>query len=235
MALATIETGVLRVGAALPDPPFEVAGAAPAGFDIAFMQAVAGELGLRWRLARFAGADFNAIFDGLADGSWDCVASGATVTAERERVARFCAPYLRSGQGLACNVERTPEARSVDDLRGLVLGVQDGNTSEPVARQLRAEGRVGAVRVYPYHAIGAMLDDLEAGRLGAVMKLAPVLRWLTRGRPALAVVQDGLTDERIAVAVGPANAALSDAIDAAQARLAARGTLAELAHEWRLA
>jgi ABC-type amino acid transport substrate-binding protein len=234
MAL-TIEPGVLRVGAAMPDPPFEIPGATPSGFDIAFMQAVAGELGLRWRLVRFQGADFNAIFAGLADGAWDCVASGATVTPERERVAAFCAPYLNSGQALACNLERTPGARSVDDLRGLVLGVQDGNTSEPVARRLRAEGRVADVRVYPYHAIGTMLDDLAAGRLGAVMKLAPVLRWLTRDRPALRVVQQGLTEEAIAVAVALGNAGLRTAIDAARARLAARGVLAELARAWRLA
>jgi ABC-type amino acid transport substrate-binding protein len=234
MAL-THEPGVLRVGAALPDPPFELPGAAPSGFDIAFMQAVASDLGLRWQLVRFQGADFNAIFAGLAGGAWDCVASGATVTPERQRVAAFCAPYLRSGQALACNVERTPAARSVDDLRGLVLGVQDGNTSQPVARRLQAEGRVEDVRVYPYHAIATMLDDLEAGRIGAVMKLAPVLKWVTRGRPALRVVQEGLTEEAIAVAVGLGNTALRQAIEAAQARLAARGVLGELAREWRLA
>ena len=168
--LQTIEAGVLRVGAALPDPPFELAGpGAPAGFDVGWMQAVCRALGLTWRLVRFRGDDFNRIFDGLADRSYDCVASGTTVTPERARVAGFCTPYLTSGQALACNVARTPGVRSADDLRGLVLAVQEGNTSEPVAARLLAEGRVGAVRQYPYHAIAAMLDDLEAGRVGAVM------------------------------------------------------------------
>ena len=71
----------------------------------------------------------------------------------------------------------------------MVLGVQEGNTSQPVAERLRAEGEVEDVRLYPYHAIGAMLDDLEAGQIDAVMKLAPVLAWLTRDRPALKIVR----------------------------------------------
>ena len=32
-------------------------------------------------------------------------------------------------------------------------------------------------------------DDLEAGQIDAVMKLAPVLAWLTRDRPALKIVR----------------------------------------------
>ncbi len=230
--LRTLAAGVLTVGAALPDPPFELGGGAPAGFDIAWMQAVAGVLDLEWRLARFGGDDFNRIFDGLAGGSYDCIASGTTITPQRAEVAAFCAPYLTSGQALAVNAERTPQVRSTDDLRGLTLAVQEGNTSEPVAERLAAEGRVAAVRRYPYHAIGAMLGDLEAGRIGAVMKLAPVLHWLTRGRPALKVVEQGLTVERIAVATAPSNAPLRAAIDAAQARLTTDGTLARLTKQW---
>jgi polar amino acid transport system substrate-binding protein len=233
MALSLVEPGVLSVAAALPDPPFELdAGGAPAGFDIALMQAVAGELGLRWRLVRFEGPDFNAIFGELAAGRADAVASGATVTAARAAVADFCAPYFTSGQALAAAPARTPGLRSTADLAGRVVGVQAGNTSQPVADRLQAAGRVGAVRVYPYHAIGAMLDDLEAGRIDAVMKLAPVLHWLLRDRPSLCVVAAGLTEERLAVAVARGNAGLRAAIDAGQARLAANGTLGGLVTTW---
>lgn len=231
--LATAVPGVLRVAAAWPDPPFEVGdGAGPAGLDIELMRAVAAELGLEWRPCRFAGADFNDIFAGLADGRWDCIASGTTVTPERAEVADFCTPYLTSGQGLAVNAARTPAIRSTADLAGRTLAVQDGNTSQPVAERMRAEGRAGAVRVYPYDGIDGMLDDLEAGRIDAVMKLAPVLRWLIRSRPTLRMVEAGITTERIAVAVRRGNAALHDAIEAAQARLAARGALAALVDKW---
>jgi len=163
MSIATVIPGVLCVGSDLPDPPFEfMDGDAARGFDVELLQAIAAALGLQWRLVRYAGGDFNDIFAGLANGAYDCIASGATITPDRERMATFCAPYVRSGQSLVCNIESTPHVRSVDDLRGLVIGVQHGNTSEPVAHRLKDEGRVGEVRTYAYHDIGVMLDDLTS-------------------------------------------------------------------------
>ena len=181
---------------------------------------------------RFAGPDFNGIFAALAEGRADVVASGTTLTPARSAFADFCTPYLVSGQALACAPARTPGLRSTGDLGGRTLGVQEGNTSQPVAERLHAEGRLGAVRVYPYGAIGAMLDDLEAGRIDAVMKLAPVLRWLVRDRPALRVVAEAITVERLALAVARDNPALRAAIEAAQGRLAQSGELERLTTTW---
>ena len=77
-----------------------------------------------------------------------------------------------------------------------------------------------------------MLDDLDAGRIAAVMKLAPVMRWFVRDRPHLRVVQEGITHEDLAVATGLANEPLRQAINAAQARLRDNGTLPRLIEKW---
>ena len=233
MKFETYTAGVLCVASALPDPPFEfMDGATPTGFDVELMQAICVDLGLEWRLVHYTGADFNGIFDGLANGSWDCVASGATITPERQAVATFCAPYIESGQSLVCNVKKSPQVHSIDDLSQMIIGVQHGNTSEPVAHRLKAQGRVRDVRTYAYHEIGVMLDDLEAGTIGAVMKLAPVMHWLIRNRPALRIVQEGITNEKLGVAVRLGNDALRRAIDDAQARLGERGVLGKLTRKW---
>jgi polar amino acid transport system substrate-binding protein len=233
MGVSTVKPGVLSVGSALPDPPFEfMDGGEPCGFDIELMQAVAADLGLAWRLVLYTGADFNEIFGGLASGAWDCVASGATITSDRLRLASFCTPYIRSGQSLVCNIEATPHIKSVDDLHGMILGVQQGNTSEPVAHRLKDEGRIAEVRTYPYHDIGIMLNDLAAEKIGAVMKLAPVMHWMTRNRPRLRVVQEGITDERLGIAVRLGNDDLRTAINDAQARLQKSGTLSQLVRKW---
>ena len=233
MSFSTTIPGVLSVGAALPDPPFEfMDGGAARGFDVELMQAIAAELGLAWRLVPYDGADFNGIFAGLTKGTWDCVASGATITPERERLASFCAPYIRSGQSLVCNIEATPHVRSIDDLRGMTLAVQQGNTSEPVAHRLKDEGRIAEVRTYAYHDIGVMLDNLAAGKVGGVMKLAPVMRWMIRNRPRLRVVQERITDEALGVAVRFGDAALRAAVNGAQAQLQGRGALAQLVKKW---
>jgi len=77
-----------------------------------------------------------------------------------------------------------------------------------------------------------MLDDLQSGTTGAVMKLAPVMRWLIRNRPALQVVQEGITKEALGIAVRLGNDALRQALDGAQTRLRERGVLGQLTARW---
>jgi ABC-type amino acid transport substrate-binding protein len=223
----------LKVGAALPDPPFEfIKQSGPSGFDIALMQRIAGKLGRAWQLVRYEGADFNGIFAGLDSGAYDCVASGTTSTPAREKVADFCAPYAVSGQSLVVDAARLPQVQGIDDLAGLVIGVQHGNTSEPVAEKLVAEHRAARVRIYAYNEIEKALGDLSTGGCDAFMKLAPVTAWFVRDRPKLKVVQVGITTERLGICVRKGNATLRDAIAKAQAQLRADGTLAALVKEW---
>jgi polar amino acid transport system substrate-binding protein len=223
----------LRVGAALPDPPFELlTKEGPAGFDIALMQRIAEKLGRTWQLVRYGGSDFNGIFAGLDDGSYDCVASGTTITPGRQQVADFCASYALSGQSLVVDVVGHPDVHGIADLKGLVIGVQQGNTSQPVADKLVAEHRAAQVRVYAYDEIEKALDDLTTGGCDAFMKLAPVTAWFVRDRPRLKVVETGITVERLGICVRKGDVALRDAINAAQAALAADGTLAALVKQW---
>jgi ABC-type amino acid transport substrate-binding protein len=221
------------VGSALPDPPFEfLTKDGPAGFDIALMQRIAGMLGRKWQLVPYEGSDFNGIFAGLDNCSYDCVASGTTITPEREELADFCAPYAVSGQSLVVDVTRHPEVHGVADLKGLLVGVQQGNTSQPVAEKLVAENRAARVRVYAYHEIEKALDELTGGGCDAFMKLAPVTAWFVRDRPRLAVVETGITVERLGICVRKGDIALRNAINGAQAALAADGTLATLVKQW---
>lgn len=223
----------LKVGAALPDPPFEFTDKnAPAGFDIELMKRIARKIGREWQLVPFKGSDFNGIFAGLNDGSYDCIASGTTITPGRQAIADFCAPYAVSGQSLVVDTGRRPDVRSIDDLGGLTIGVQQGNTSQPVADRLVAEGRAARVRVYAYDQIETALGDLSSGGCDAFMKLAPVTRWFVRDRPKLRVVQTGITHEILGVCVRKGDRSLRDAIDKAQAELAKDGTLAALIEQW---
>lgn len=224
--------GVLRIGSAFPDPPFEVEGSIPSGFDVELIQLIAKELGLNCEFYRYEKADFNGIFDGLETGEYDAVISGATITDQRLKFARFCSPYLRSGQSLVVNIDHLPAVQSMDDLMGGVIGVQLGNTSEPVARQLHQAGKVSDVKVYAYDQILQALDDLEREKISAFMKLEPVMRWLTRNRPRLKVVQTKITHELLAIAVRRSNEQLATAIEKAQKAIGARGELQGLEKKW---
>jgi ABC-type amino acid transport substrate-binding protein len=220
----------LRVGAAFPDPPFN---GMPddTGLDIDLITAIAESLSAAVEFIAYKRADFNGIFDGLGS-AYDCVAAGTTVTPERQTKAQFVPPYLISGQSLAVDTMRLPQVRSIDDLDGLTIGVQQGNTSQPIADRLVAQGKAAAVRVYDYGSIRSALTDLTTGACDAFMKLAPVLTELVKPISGVEVVQRGMSVENIAIAVGLDDQALLARITVAQEELEQAGTLQLLRRKW---
>jgi polar amino acid transport system substrate-binding protein len=221
----------LRVGAAYPDPPFN---GMPheGGLDIDLMTAIADKLGMGVEYFPYDGADFNGIFDALNSGEFDSVAAGTTVTAAREKKAAFAPPYLISGQSLAVDTRRLPDVHSTDDLEGLTIGVQQGNTSRPIAEKLVADKKAARVKVYDYGNIRAALNDLTTGDCDAFMKLAPVLTELVKPVADVEVVQRNLSTENIAIAVGLENQELLARITVAQAELEEDGTLQRIRRKW---
>jgi polar amino acid transport system substrate-binding protein len=221
---------ILRVGAAFPDPPFNGM-ADDAGLDIDLMIELAEKLGATVEFIPYDGSDFNGIFDGLGS-EYDCVTAGTTVTPEREHKALFVPPYLISGQSLAVDTTRLPHVTSVDNLDGLTIGVQQGNTSQPIAERLVAEGKAAAVHVYDYGSIRTALTDLTTGSCDVFMKLAPVLTELVKPIPGVEVVQRGISVENIAIAVARNDQALLARLTVAQAELEDDGTLQRIRGKW---
>ncbi len=217
---------------AYPDPPFNAMGADRGGLDIDLINAIGTALGSSVTLLAYQGADFNGILDELGAGAYDCVIAGTTVTPERARKAAFAPPYLVSGQALAVDTARLPGVKSVADLAGLTIGVQRGNTSQPIAEALVAEGKAHSVRVYAYGAIEQALTDLTTGGCDAFMKLAPVLTELVRPIADVEVVQRGLSREELAIAVRLGDDTTLQRIAQAQAALEADGTLQTIRRRW---
>jgi ABC-type amino acid transport substrate-binding protein len=121
---------------------------------------------------------------------------------------------------------------SVADLRGLIAGIQSGNTSDAVARRLKAKGIIADIKYYPYNGIVTALDDLEAGRIGLIIKLFPVISWLVKGRPQLSVPLQVPTHEKLGIAFAKDNRELCDAVNRALATLRANGEFARLQARW---
>jgi polar amino acid transport system substrate-binding protein len=229
----TLEPGTLVVASAYPDPPFDLMEDGTAtGFDIELMRALCGQLGLALRPLAYRGDDFNGIFDGLTNRRYDAVISGTTITPERSAIVLFSEPYLEFNQGVAVNHGVTPKVSSVADLRGLTAGIQSGNTSDAVAKRLLSEGILAGIKYYPYHGIGRALDDLQAGRIGLVIKLFPVISWLVKGRPHLAVALQVPTREKLGIAFAKNNQLLRDKVNDALAAVRRNGEFARIQARW---
>jgi polar amino acid transport system substrate-binding protein len=231
--IRTREAGVLTILSAYPDPPFDIMdGGVATGFDIELMRAVCRRLSLELKPLAYTGEDFNGIFAALDAGTCDAVIAGTTITPERAARVRFSRPYLEFNQGIAVNIRQTPRVTSTADLRGLTAGIQKGNTSDAVARQLHAQGHIAAIRYYPYSGIGDAVDDLEAERIGLIIKLFPVISWFVRDRASLAVPIQAPTRERLGIAYAKDRTDLADAIDAEIQALRDSGEFARLQAAW---
>src|SRR2546429_2518850 len=110
--------------------------------------------------------------------------------------------------------------------------IQSGNTSDFVAKRLLAQGTIADIRYYPYHGIAAALDDLEAGRIGLVVKLFPVISWPVKDRPQLVVAMQVPTHERLGIAFAKDNQGLCNAVDRELAKLRDTGEFARLQARW---
>jgi len=231
--VSTLYPGTLIVASAYPDPPFDVIeNGTASGFDIELMRAICVRLGLALRPVPYRGDDFNGIFDGLARRSYDAVISGTTITPQRSAIVLFSQPYLEFNQGVAVNRRVSPNVASVADLHGLTAGIQSGNTSDAVAKRLLSEGVLADIKYYPYHGIAVALDDLEAGRIGLVVKLFPVISWLVKDRPQLTVPLQVPTHEKLGIAFAKNNESLCDQVNTALTTLRNDGEFARIQARW---
>jgi polar amino acid transport system substrate-binding protein len=231
--LRTVHSGTIICASAYPDPPFDVLhGDSRTGFDIDLMRALCKVLDVQLEPIAYTGADFNGIFDGLADRRYDAVISGTTITPSRATRVLFSKAYLEFGQGVAVNRASTPHVTSAADLQGLTAGIQIGNTSEIVAKDYVAKGLIAKIEFYPYNGIEHALADLEAGRIGLMIKLEPVLAHLIAGRPKLELAFTVPTNEQLGIAFAKDNARLRDAFDRALDVVHLNGTFAQLKAKW---
>jgi polar amino acid transport system substrate-binding protein len=228
----TLKPGILKVASAYPDPPFELADGSENGFDIDQMRAICAHLGLQLQRQRYVADNFDGIFDGLAMRSCDAVISGTTITPDRAAIVQFSEPYLEFNQGVAVNRERTPRISSEADLHGLTAGIQSGNTSDFVARRWLAAGIIADIHYYPYDGIENALNDLDAGKIGLVVKLFPVISWLVKGRPGLSVPMQVPTHEKLGIAFAKDNTALCDAVNSVLHTMRRNGEFAKLDARW---
>jgi polar amino acid transport system substrate-binding protein len=231
----TLKAGTLSVATAFPNPPWDVYDSktgATGGFDVELASAICEQMNLTYQQVQYKGENFNNIFDGLTNGSYDAVISGTTITPERSQVVLFSKPYLEFSQTIAVNRQKAPKVSWITDFQGLVAGIQKGNTSDYVAKRLLEKGILSDIKYYSYHQIDALIEDLRTGKIDLTIKLFPVLSWLIKDKPELSLVMEVPTHEKIAIAYAKDNQALCDAVEKAIDALKRNGTFAALQRKW---
>jgi ABC-type amino acid transport substrate-binding protein len=229
--LRTLLPGTLRIGTYFVNPPFEyVAKGVHVGFEIDLMEEIARRLGLK---AMYVDTHWETILQEMQSGRYDCIVGGITITPERERVLAWSVPYITTTLSLVVNGAKTPAVRSLADLRHASVGVQAATTDYDAALVMHQRGELGSIKVYPFDRIKQAMRDLEAGRIMAVMKVAPVAAWLAAKSPDLRIVAQVPDDPQpLGIGLGKNQPALLAAVNGALAAMQRDGSLNQLKKKW---
>ncbi len=219
----------IRIGSDTTYPPFETVdeNGQIVGFDIDVFNAICERVNC---VAEFITTAWDGIFPALAAGEFDAVASGVTITAERDEVVDFTDPYFVVDQAITTRVadEGYELADFTDESSSLTLGAQTGTTNA-----MTAENLVGRDRVQLYDDFNAAIQALLNGDVDGVMidnVIAESFVATYAGELAVAVssVESG---EELGFAVQEGSD-LVDALNAGLAQIREDGTLDALVQKW---
>ena len=134
------------------------------GYDVDMIKAVAKEAGMEAEVRMVA---WDGIFAGVAAGNYDVVASGVTITPERQRAFLFTKPYYDVTQIVL--LPKGQSAASFEELKGKTVGGQIGTTGIFVAQKCGVK-----LNIREYDDVGLAIQDLTNGRIEAVICDSPV-------------------------------------------------------------
>lgn len=198
------------------------------GFDIDLIAAVAKAAGFEYEIKNTA---WDGIFAGLANGSYDAVISGVTITDERKKDMDFSEPYVQAGQIITVKVGSGFESKStLADFVGKKVGVQIGTTGA------FATAAVEGLVVKSYDEIGLAFQDLANGNLDAVVSDSPIAANFVLQNDSykgvLKIIGQPFTDEWLGIAVAKGKPELLALINKGIEAAKKDGTVAGLETKW---
>ena len=220
LGLVTADT--LTVCSDIPYKPFEYEeNGEYTGFDMDMVGEIAKAMDLKLAIkdVGFDGLQSGVV---LASGQCDMGASAMTITPEREKKLAFTDGYYDSEQSLL--VPKGSDIKSIDDLAGKKVGVQQGTTGEKYTRENAPKD--AKIKAYPSDA--EIFPALQSKGVDAVLQDLPVNLEHTQG-DKFEIVAKFKTDEQYGFAVKKdGGEALLKELDAKLAELRDNGKYDEL-------
>lgn len=217
--------GYLLVGSDVTYPPFEyMENGKPVGFDVDLINLIAVELGLE--RAEIMDTAWDGIFAALKTEKFDIIISSVTITEERKLEMLFSDPYYNSGQVIAVRKDDN-RINSESDLKGMVVGVQINTTGDFAAQEIP-----GIKEIKRYDDIQQAFQDLEIGRIDAILNDLPVNAYFASTRKNVKLVGSLLTVEQYGIAARLVDFELISEINEALKNLKESGKYRELYLNW---
>jgi polar amino acid transport system substrate-binding protein len=223
-----VKAGQVTTCTHLPYPPFqsEINGKVQ-GFDVALIDLVAGDLGVKQAIVDTPFENFKTgAF--LNSGQCDLAAAGMTITPERKKNVDFSDPYFDATQAVL--VDKKSGVNSLADVKakGKKLGAQAQTTGEEYATKQGFDP-------VSFESSDAVLNGLRTGQVQAVIIDYPVVQgWLKdkANADAFKVVDNLHTGEQYGFTVKKGNTKLLAEINKTIKQAKADGTYKKLYEKW---
>ena len=218
---AASDTREYVVGAEATFAPFEFQNEQKeiVGFDVDIMHAIADKGGFK---IKFVNTPFEGIFNFLAQGDRDLIASAITITDERKQTVDFSDPYFDSTQYIV--VPKGSKVTKFTDLKTLSVGVQSATTGDEAVQKLLGKSNPKIKRM---ESAMMALKELEGGGVDAVVLDTGLVKNYIKNNPTEgfhAITDPDFPKEYYGIAVKKGNAELLAKVNTGLAAIKADGT-----------
>lgn len=232
-----ITPGTLTVGSDTTYAPQEYIDTAtnqPAGFDIDLISAIAQKMGLH---ASIQTAKFDSIIPSLANKRFDVVISAVTITSDRQQKADFV-PYFNAGESLLVQKGNPKNIKSVSDLCGQPVGVQNGTVEQDdlkTASQACQKAGKPAIDVTVLQDQTAVIQLLATSRVVATYQDSPVTDYYLKQHQGQFDVGGSVVNAALeGIVVRKGDSSMLNAVKSAFSSLQKDGTYHNIIEKWGL-
>lgn len=224
-------TSELVMGTNAEFPPFEYIGddGQPDGFDVALVKEIARRMNVGVKIENM---EFKSLIGSLANGKIDLIAAGMTVTEERKKEVDFSKTYFTANQMIIIPVGS--EINSALDLKGMVVGVQEGTTGDIIVSEEDVDEKeydVKEVKRYK-KGIDAVMDLINGRVEAVVIDSNPAAEYVKSNEGKIVAIESGMETEEYAIAVKKGNTKLLEKIDKALTEIKQDGTYDKLIKQY---
>lgn len=204
-------------------PPYEYHdGNDIVGIDVEIAKAIAEEMGAKLEVSDIA---FDAIIPAIQSDKADFGAAGMTVTDDRKTQVDFSDTYATAVQSVI--VKDDSAISTIDDLKGKIIGVQEGTTGD-----IYSSDDFGDSNVQRFPKGADAVQALVSGKVDAVIIDDNPAKVFVSENEGLKLLDSAYADEQYAIAVKKGNTELLEGINTAIKDLKDSGKLDEIVSKY---
>lgn len=217
------EKGKIVLGTSADYPPYEFHKEIDGkdnivGFDIDIAKAIAADLGVELEIKDMK---FEGLLAALVAEDIDFIVAGMVPTEERKQSVDFSVSYYQAEQKMLVKAENADKVKSVEDLKGKVIGAQKSTIQEEIANT-----KIEASEVKALSKITDLVLELQNDKVFGVVLVGPVADAYAKQNPAVAVPELSFgREDGVAVAINKGNEDLVEAINTTLDKLMKDGSV----------